>query len=54
MYKGRRMYFYLSEGKTILTGWSRIPENPQDIRIAIFGQDTSPLKEFVDDAIVHS
>lgn len=41
-------------GKTILTGWERMPTELEHIDIVTWGNDTSPIKDFIDKCVDHS
>ena len=47
------MWVHHQIGETILTGWERRPTEPENIYIVTWGQNTDPIKEFIDDAVVH-
>lgn len=53
-FKGRTLWINCHEGETMITGWDRVPTNPQEINIMAYGTDTTIIKDFIDEAIVHS
>lgn len=53
-FKGRTLWINCHEGETMITGWDRTPTNPQEINIMAYGTDTTIIKDFIDEAIVHS
>jgi chaperone BCS1 len=48
------MWVYHIIGKTITTGWEKMPTELEHIDIVTWGTDTSIIKEFIDAAVEHS
>jgi hypothetical protein len=52
-YKGKTMWVQHVIGKTIVTGWEKMPQELEHIDIVTWGTDTSIIKEFIDTCVEH-
>ena len=52
-FKGRTLWINCHEGETMITGHDRVPTNPQEINIMAYGTDTSIIKQFIEESVVH-
>ena len=53
-FKGRTIWAQHTVGKTLITGWERIPDQQEHITLIAWGNDTTILKEFIDAAVCFS
>lgn len=53
-FKGKTIWVYHIIGKTIVTGWEKMPQELEHIDIVTWGTDTTIIKEFIDSCIEHS
>lgn len=53
-YNKQRFWLYHDEGDILITGGDRTPTQQEKITITTFGQDTQPIKDFIDAAVVHN
>lgn len=54
MYKGTKMWVHHQEGEIIMTGWERRPTRQDKINLYVWGQNTEPIKQFMEDCITLS
>ncbi len=54
IYKGKKIWASTSEGETILTGYDKKPTKMEFLQLTCSGQDTSPIKEIIEEAIDHA
>lgn len=52
-YKGKTMWVQHVIGKTIVTGWEKMPQELEHIDIVTWGTDTAIIKEFIDTCVEH-
>ncbi len=48
---GKKMWAMTQEGKTLVTGYEKKPTKQDTLMIMCYGQDTSPLRRLVQEAI---
>ena len=52
-FKGKTMWVTHVIGKTITTGWEKMPTELEQIYIVTWGTDTAPIKDLIDAAVEH-
>ena len=54
IFKGKKIWASTSEGETLLTGYEKKPTKMEYLQITCSGQDTTPIKELIEEAIDHA
>ena len=53
-FNGQKLWVVQAVGETIVSGWDRTPKQQEWIDIYAWGNDSTNIKAFIDEAIIHS